>query len=139
MAPQDCTRQTREDEALRAIWAARSFASLWYDTANHAGLDTSPDIAETLDRLLEAELFHFKDEEVLSIIQHALVQRLNTLGTFADGHGYGDFAIVNDTSGDMLFTDSFKCARRLIEHWKTFKHARQRIIDRRHAARIVER
>lgn len=138
MAYQDCIHQIRENEALRAIWAARSFASLWHDSAIHAGLDTTNDIRETLDRLSRAELFHIKDEEVFSAIEQALVQRLNTLGTFADGRGYGDFAIANDTGGDMLFTDNFKSARHLIDHWKTFKHARQRIIDRRHAARIAE-
>ncbi len=66
------------------------------------------------------------------------MQRLNTLGTFADGKGYGDFAIANDSGGDIVFTDNFKSARRRIEHWKTFKYARQRIIDLRHAARIAE-
>ena len=48
------------------------------------------------------------------------------------------FAIANDTGGDIVFTANFKSARRLIEHWKAFKHARQRIIDRRHATRIAE-
>ena len=54
------------------------------------------------------------------------------------GKGYGDFAIANDTGGDIVFTANFKSARHLIEHWKAFKHARQRIIDRRHATRIAE-
>jgi hypothetical protein len=138
MAHQVCTRQIREDEALHAIKAARSFASLWLETAIHAGLNTTNDVKETLDRLSQAELFHLKDEEAFSSIKQALVQRLNVLGTFVDGKGYGDFAIANDTAGDMLFTDNFKSARRLIEHWKTFKHARQRIIDRRQAARIAD-
>ena len=138
MAHQVCTRQTREAEALHAIWTARSFASLWHDAATHAGLETTDDIRETLDRLSRAELFHIRDEDVFSTIEHALVQRLNTLGTFADGRGYGDFAIAHDTGGDMLFTDSFKRARRLTEHWKWFKHARQCIVDRRQASRIAD-
>jgi hypothetical protein len=138
MAHQVCIRQIREDEALQAIKAARSFASLWHDSAIRAGLDITNDISETLDRLSQAELFHLRDEEVFRIIEQVLVQRLNTLGTFADGKGYGDFAIANDTGGDIVFTANFKSARHLIEHWKAFKHARQRIIDRRHATRIAE-
>lgn len=138
MAHQDCIRQIREDEALHTIKAARSFASLWHDTAAQAGIDTTRDVEETLDRLSQAELFHLKDEDVFHIIEQLLVQRLNTLGTFVDGKGYGDFAIANDTGGDMLFTYNFKRARHLIEHWKTFKQARQRIIDRRNATRIAE-
>jgi hypothetical protein len=138
MAHQVCIRQIREDEALHAIKVARSFAFLWHDTATHAGLDTTNDVKATLERLSQAELFHLRDEEVFRTIEQALVQRLNTLGTFVDGNGYGDFAIANDTGGDMLFTDNFKSARRLIEHWKMFNHARQRIIDRRRAALIAE-
>ena len=61
-----------------------------------------------------------------------------TIATISGVRGYGDFAIANDTGGDIVFTANFKSARRLIEHWKAFKHARQRIIDRCHATRIAE-
>jgi hypothetical protein len=138
MAYQDCIHQIREEEVLFAIRAARSFAALWKNTASFTGIDTSPDIAETLMRLSHADLFHLKDETVFEEIEQMLVNRLNKIGTFADGKGYGDFAIVNDTNSDFLFTDTFRKARALIEHWKAFKHARQRIIDRRHATRIAE-
>ncbi|MHA6267198.1 hypothetical protein ACXYMP_10050 [Aliiroseovarius sp. CAU 1755] len=137
MAYQDCIHQTREEEALFAIRAARSFAALWKNTATSIGIDTPSDIAETLVRLSQADLFHFKDETVFNEIDQILVNRLNKIGTFADGKGYGDFAIANDTSSDFLFSDRFKKARQLIEAWKAFKHARQHVIDRRHAARIA--
>ncbi|MBI1492435.1 hypothetical protein [Halocynthiibacter styelae] len=137
MALQGCIYQIREEEALLAIRAAGSFAALWRNTASSIGIGTSPGTAETLVRISHADLFHLKDEAVFEEIERILVNRLNEIETFADGKGYGDFAIANDSSSDFLFTDMFRRAWTLIESWKAFKCARQRIVDRRHASRIV--
>jgi len=98
MAHQDCIHQIRAEEVLFAIRAARSFAALWKNTASSIGIGTSPEIAETLVRLSHADLFHLKDETVFEEIEQILVNRLNKIETFADGKGYGDFALANDTN-----------------------------------------
>ena len=52
--------------------------------------------------------------------------------------GYGTYAVQKDTSYDELFCPDLEKGRVLMEQWKSFKAARQHVIDLRRARIIAD-
>ena len=122
-----------ERSALRAVKSARWFVRQWHETNIEVEGLRLRQVAPTLDRLDKGTLFDMQDETIMEMMEKSIVQHLN--GLLED---YGTRALYRNTSGDELRTHDLQQGRDLIEEWKTFKHARQHVIDLRRARIIAE-
>jgi hypothetical protein len=122
-----------ERAALRAVRTTRGFVRGWRDAAiNMEGLRLSQ-LAQTLERLDQGDLFNMQDETVLDMLEKSLVMHLNDMR-----EGYGTYALRKDTGHDELFCPDLEKGRVLMERWKAFKSARQHVIDLRRARIIAD-
>lgn len=122
-----------ERAALRAVKTARGLVSVWRESAiDMEGLRLSQ-LAQTLERLSEGDLFNVQDETALDMLEKAIVRHLNDTR-----EGYGTYALKKDTSHDELFCPELEKGRVLMEQWKSFKSARQHVIDLRRARIIAD-
>lgn len=122
-----------ERAALRTVRAARGFVRGWRNTAiGMEGLRLSQ-LAQTLERLEQGDLFNMQDETILDMLEKSLEMHLNDMR-----EGYGTYALRKDTGHDELFCPGLEKGRVLIEQWKTFKSARQHVIDLRRARIIAD-
>jgi len=122
---------TLEKAALKALRAARWFAGGWRNSSLEVeGLRVTR-VAPSIERLDAGELFHDHDETTFDMLEKAIVKHLNNMGD-----GYGTYALNRDTCYDDLYFPDLEKGRVLIEQWKSFKSARQQVIDLRRA-RII--
>ncbi|MBT3139786.1 hypothetical protein DS909_22165 [Phaeobacter gallaeciensis] len=122
-----------ERAALRAVRTARGLVRGWRDAAiNVEGLRLSQ-LAQTLERLEQGDLFNMQDETILDMLEKTLVKHLNEMR-----EGYGTYALRKDTNHDDLFCPDLEKGRVLMERWKAFKSARQHVTDLRRARIIAD-
>lgn len=123
-----------ETDAYRAILAAREFAADWRQSEPEIEPSQQSPVYEALDRLDEGTLFSFNDDDTWPLIELVLVNALNACQS-----GYGDYAVREDTRYDQLFISEHEHLRRLMESWKSFRNARQRLLDRQAAQEIARK
>lgn len=124
----------QERSALRAIRFARYFVTEWREASVEVSELKLRQIAPTLERLEDGVLFDFQDVSVLEILEKAIVRHVNDIR-----EGYGTRAIRLDVSGDDIFCPTLREGRHLIQQWKSFKHARQHVLDLRQARIIADK
>lgn len=122
-----------ERAALRAVKTARWFVGEWRDTNIDVGGRRLRQMTPTLERLQDGILFDMQDETVLEVFEKVIVEHLNTLL-----EDYGTRALYRNTRGDELRSHELEQGRDLIETWKSFKQARQHVIDLRRARIIAD-
>lgn len=122
-----------ERAALRAVKTARGLVRGWREAAiDMEGLRLSQ-LAQTLERLNQGDLFNMQDETILGMMEKTLATHLNDMR-----EGYGTYALRKDTGHDELFCPDLEKGRVLMERWKAFKSARQHVIDLRRARIIAD-
>ena len=122
-----------EKAALRALRTARWFVDGFRELPIEVEDLRRTRLSPTLERLEEGELFHIHDEPILDLLEKAVVKHLNGLR-----EGYGSYALNQDTCYDELYRPDLDRGRILMEQWKSFKAARQHVIDLRRARIIAD-
>ncbi|MFY2826591.1 hypothetical protein [Ruegeria sp. MALMAid1280] len=116
----------------RAILAARSFYAEWQRHGPEVDPEMQRSVSIALEHLDEGTLFSFNDDDTWLSIEQVLINALN-----ACQDGYGDYAVREDTRYDHIFLAEQERFRRLMESWKGFRDARQRVLDRRRASKVA--
>lgn len=119
---------------LNAIHLGRTFAEQWQRFGPLGTGVSRQAIPRSLENLLEGQVFKNEDRDVIDMMGDEIRKELNDIKP-----GYGDGAMLRDTSEDFWSCDRMAELSHLIEIFKTFRRALRDARDHVLAAQSAEK